>query len=90
MGNKDGQAVVYLATLGICEHCQTLLNMQDMPMDSMDAEWKCSKCKGVLTNKSFGYEITGKKDDGSDKWEKTRWVRQAESEPRKNRKMISI
>jgi hypothetical protein len=51
---------VLLAGLGLCEHCGTLLTIEDMPGDSIDAIWKCPKCEGVLSEKSFGYE-KGKK-----------------------------
>lgn len=57
-------AIVSLVSLGLCEHCNTLLSMQNMPTGSMDAVWKCSNCSGVLTGQSFGYE-------GS---KKARWV----------------
>ena len=56
--------MVSLASLGLCEHCGILLTIEDMPMGSMDAIWKCPKCSGVLTGKSFGYEEN----------RKTRWV----------------
>jgi len=39
-----------------------------MPVEALNAEWRCPKCKGVLTHKSFGY----KEIDGE--WRKTRWV----------------
>jgi len=59
---------IQLASLGLCEHCGELLTMQDLPVEAINAVWKCPKCKGILTYKSFGYEqIKGK-------WQKTRWV----------------
>lgn len=66
--------MMLVSSLGICEHCQTLLSMQDMPAESISAVWKCPKCKGILSYKSFGYEITGKDDQKRDKYNKTRWV----------------
>jgi hypothetical protein len=35
--------------------------MEGMPADAMNAEWKCPKCKKVLTGKSFGYNSKSKK-----------------------------
>lgn len=60
--------LVSLEALGFCEHCEAILNMENMPPDAMDAEWKCFSCEGTLTGKTFGYE----QKDG--KWEKTRWI----------------
>jgi len=57
---------VSLAGLGLCEHCNILITIEDMPVEAMDAEWRCPNCEGILTGKSFGYE------DG--KTTKTRWV----------------
>jgi len=48
--------IVSLASLGLCEHCNVLLTIEDMPSGSMDAEWECANCSGVLTGLSFGYE----------------------------------
>lgn len=62
------QTSVYLESIGLCEHCGALLTIQDVPAEAMDADWKCRKCKGILTNKTFGYEEV----DG--KWQKTQWV----------------
>ena len=62
------QRTVYIETVGICEHCSTVVTMEGMPVDSMNAEWKCSECNGTLTNKSFGYrKVKGE-------WKKTRWI----------------
>ena len=63
------ERIVHPAGLGLCEHCQILLTMEDMPSESMDAEWRCPKCNGILTSKTFGYEELDK-----EKWERTRWV----------------
>lgn len=48
--------IISLISLGLCEHCNVLLSVQNMPAGSMDAVWKCSSCSGVLTGQSFGYE----------------------------------
>ena len=62
------QRTVSVNSLGICEHCGTVISMQDAPADAIDAKWLCPKCDKELTNKSFGYEeIKGK-------WGKTKWV----------------
>jgi len=53
--------IVLLAALGLCEHCGVLLSLQGMPLEAIDAEWKCPKCNKVINNKSFGYEQSGKK-----------------------------
>jgi hypothetical protein len=37
----------------ICEHCGTRLSLEDMPMDAIDAVWKCPKCEGVITEESW-------------------------------------
>ncbi len=39
-----------------------------MPAGAMDAEWRCPKCEGILSMKSFGYEGKGKKS------KRVRWV----------------
>ena len=62
--------VVSAASLGLCEHCNALLTMEDLPSGAMDAKWLCpsTSCGKVLTHLSFGYEqIQGR-------WRKTRWV----------------
>jgi hypothetical protein len=60
--------IVCLEGLGLCEHCGVLLALEDFPPEAMDTEWRCLKCKGVLTNKTFGYgEINGV-------WKKIQWV----------------
>ncbi|MGC9603588.1 MAG: hypothetical protein ABSF47_03940 [Minisyncoccia bacterium] len=53
--------VVRIGGLGMCEHCRTLFTIEDFPPEAMNAEWKCPKCKGVLTGKSFGYNSKSKK-----------------------------
>ena len=63
------ERIVLQAGLGLCEHCQILLTIEDMPPEAIDAEWRCPKCNGILTNKTFGYEEVGKGD-----WKKTLWV----------------
>lgn len=63
------ERVVLLYGLGICEHCQTVLTIEDLPAEAMDAEWRCPKCNGLLTNKTFGYKEVKK-----EKWEKVLWV----------------
>jgi hypothetical protein len=62
MDNKTEEITktVLLVGLGLCEHCGTLITMEDMPSDSTDAIWCCPKCQKVITEKSFGYE-KGKK-----------------------------
>lgn len=50
------ERTVTLAGLGLCEHCGTLISMEGMPMEAIDATWLCPKCEGELTEKSFGYE----------------------------------
>lgn len=62
------QERVTLDGLGICEHCNAILSIDGFPADAMDADWKCHKCGGILTHRSFGYaEIEGK-------WRKVYWV----------------
>lgn len=60
--------ILVVAGLGMCEHCGILLTLEDMPQDSMNADWSCRKCKKPLTGKSFGYSEIG------DQWEKNKWV----------------
>jgi NAD-dependent SIR2 family protein deacetylase len=60
--------VMLLAGLGLCEHCGELMSFEDMPPEAMDADWRCHKCGGVLTDKSFGYgKVNGK-------LQKVKWV----------------
>ena len=55
---------VHVASLGICEHCGVIVTFQNMPADSMNAEWKCRSCNGTLTHGSFGFT----KEGGKEKW----------------------
>lgn len=61
-------AVLYIEGLGLCEHCQMLLSIENMPAESMDAEWRCPECNGTLTSKTFGY------DETPQGCKKTQWV----------------
>ncbi|MBI2013611.1 MAG: hypothetical protein HYS87_02180 [Candidatus Colwellbacteria bacterium] len=47
---------VGLESLGICEHCKTIVSIEGMPPEAMDTEWRCPNCNGVMSHKSFGYE----------------------------------
>ena len=47
---------VSINALGLCEHCGALLNMQDIPTEGMNAEWRCPRCEEALTGVSFGFE----------------------------------
>ena len=51
-----GEVVVHLESLGLCEHCGELLTLESMPLEAMDAIWRCPACNGVLEGESFGYE----------------------------------
>jgi hypothetical protein len=59
-----GNLMVTLASLGLCEHCNALITIQGLPAEAMDAVWKCEKCGGVFSEKTFGFE----------KGKKVRWV----------------
>lgn len=61
------QKDVHVDALGLCEHCNALVSLQDMPADSMDASWKCI-CQGELSHLSFGF------DKASVEANKVRWV----------------
>lgn len=63
--------MVYLETIGKCEHCGTVICVQGLPSGAIDAVWKCSnlKCKKELTHISFGYTEVEK-----GKFNRTRWV----------------
>lgn len=61
----ESKQIFSLAVLGLCEHCGSLISMENMPGDAIEAEWKCPKCCGTLSGKSFGY---------NKKATKTRWV----------------
>lgn len=37
----------------ICEHCGQGMSLENMDMDSLDAEWRCPKCDGVITEESW-------------------------------------
>jgi hypothetical protein len=58
--------LAYVDSLGLCEHCQTLLSLESMPGDAINGDWKCPSCKGILTHRSFGYE--------SEQGHKVQWV----------------
>jgi hypothetical protein len=57
-------AIYLLASLGLCEHCGALLSLENLSIEAIDAEWRCSKCGGILNGPSFGYEGT---DEGTKK-----------------------
>ncbi|MFA6492546.1 MAG: hypothetical protein WCV58_00125 [Patescibacteria group bacterium] len=65
MAKIEGIRTVLLSSLGICEHCQELITISDLPADAMDTDWRCPKCKGILNGESFGYEGKSKR---------TKWV----------------
>lgn len=71
--------LVYVASLGLCEHCGILLSIEGIPADAMDAEWACPGCKGKLTHKSFGYAT---EKGGKIKWvgPEGKWVGQKPAE----------
>ena len=59
---------VSIDSMGICEHCETVLTMAPLTNDALDGTWTCLKCDGVLTHKSFGFEqIEGE-------WKKMKWI----------------
>jgi len=64
----NGSKILIAGGLGLCEHCGVLLSIENMPPDSMNADWYCLDCKKLLTGRSFGYESI------NNKWEKTKWV----------------
>jgi len=59
--------ILLLPLLGLCEHCNALLNLEGMTADTMDADIICPKCNKMTTHLSFGYEKVG------DDWKKIRW-----------------
>lgn len=59
---------VRVASLGLCEHCGALVSIEDLPVDAMDADWRCFACNGLLTHLSFGY------DQGAQGAHKEKWV----------------
>jgi len=59
---------VFVGGIGKCEHCQTLLTVEDMPAESIDVIWLCPNCEKELTGKTFGYEGQGEET------EKVKWV----------------
>lgn len=61
---------VSCAALGLCEHCQGLVDLTQMPTESTDAKWNCPyhDCGKELTHKSFGYS------SGGEDAEKVKWV----------------
>lgn len=65
---QETAAIMRIEGLGLCEHCQALLSIENMPAESMDAEWRCPSCNVILTNKTFGFEET---EEGC---KRTRWV----------------
>ena len=53
MNNR--QRAVHLQGLGLCEHCGTLVTIEDIPENATIAGWKCSRCGGGLSAKTFGF-----------------------------------
>ncbi|MDD2730506.1 MAG: hypothetical protein PHW33_00045 [Candidatus Portnoybacteria bacterium] len=62
------ERLVVAAGLGLCEHCGTLMTLEDMPAEAIDADWACPACGKIISSKTFGYE--GK---GAD-CRRTKWV----------------
>ena len=60
--------MAYIEALGICEHCGALTSMENLPIEALDAIWKCAKCEKDLTHKSFGFE------EVEGKFRKVKWV----------------
>jgi len=60
----------HMEVLGLCEHCNELLNLSNMPLDAIDAKWACpnSDCGREITHLSFGYDSGGKNA------KKVKWV----------------
>jgi hypothetical protein len=54
---------VSVESIGLCEHCGTLLTIEGMSGDAVGATWFCpaAGCGKELTHLSFGYTETGKK-----------------------------
>jgi hypothetical protein len=48
----------YIGMLGLCEHCGTLLNIESMPPEAIDADWCCPnpECRKKTSHSSFGYK----------------------------------
>ncbi len=57
---------VLIAALGLCEHCQTTVNIEGMPVDA--GTIVCPSCHREIGHASFGY------DDASGSEGKKRWV----------------
>ncbi|KKQ16834.1 MAG: hypothetical protein US31_C0026G0008 [Berkelbacteria bacterium GW2011_GWA1_36_9] len=67
--NTARRRIIPLNTVGICEHCNTLLTLLDMQNSEIaKGEWHCPNpnCNGILGSLSFGYE--------DKKSRQTKWV----------------
>ncbi len=49
---------VHIDALGLCEHCNALVSMLNLPADSIDAIWRCS-CGQEMSHLSFGFDKGG-------------------------------
>lgn len=58
----------YIVMLGLCEHCNCLLDTSNMPMDGMGAIWVCPRCGKEISHLSFGF------DRSTSDAQKVRWV----------------
>lgn len=58
---------VLLESLGLCEHCNVLISLEEMPAEALDAIWHCPSCNAKLTHCSFGYD-RGLQDARKVKW----------------------
>ncbi|MBU2037330.1 hypothetical protein KJ866_04005 [Patescibacteria group bacterium] len=67
------KTLVSLEGLGLCEHCGALLSIDDMPGDSIDADWACQSCEKILSHVSFGFELDETKKENTD-FKKIKWV----------------
>lgn len=58
---------VSVESLGLCEHCNALLVMEDMDSDAIQVIPDCPRCRKIISGASFGY-------DGNGQQAKVRWV----------------
>lgn len=54
---------MHVCLLGLCPNfnCRRVLDLSDMPLTDVKADWICPYCRTKLSTKAFGYNEDGKK-----------------------------
>ena len=50
------KTLIRAKNLGLCEHCDSLLNINGMRPEAIDKKWVCPHCGKIISFASFGFE----------------------------------